>query len=66
MTIKTGKIKTEISIEVKATVGRPKIYTDKMIKRNLRLPEYIWTWLDSLGGNRTKAIIELYKQVRGK
>ena len=50
----------------KIKTGRPKIYTDKMIKRNLRLPEYIWTWLDSLGGNRTKAMINLYNNARGK
>jgi hypothetical protein len=46
----------------KKLVGRPKEYTDKMIKRNLRLPEYIWQWLDNLDENRTKALIKLYEK----
>jgi len=44
------------------TPGRPKQYTDKMIKKNLRLPEYVWKWLDGYAENRTKAMIKLYNQ----
>lgn len=42
--------------------GRPKEYDAVMQKKNLRLPEYIWDWLNSLAENRTKALIILYKK----
>ena len=46
----------------KKKVGRPPQYEGVMVKRNLRLPEYIWKWLDGLSVNRTKALIMLYNQ----
>ena len=45
----------------KNKVGRPKLYKDEMKKRNLRLPMYIWKWLDNYAENRTQALIKMYK-----
>ena len=42
-------------------IGRPKIYEGEMQKKNLRLPEYLWNWLNGLAENRTKAILKLYE-----
>jgi hypothetical protein len=47
--------------EIKKT-GRPKEYDGEMQKKNLRLPKYIWEWLDNLSTNRTKALIQLYNK----
>ncbi len=46
----------------KKSVGAPKKYEGEMIKRNLRLPEYLWAWLDGLSTNRTQALILLHKK----
>jgi hypothetical protein len=42
--------------------GRPKKYDGEMSKKNLRLPDYIWKWLDNLASNRTEALIKLYRE----
>ena len=55
-----GKIKFDILMSGKSA-GRPKLYKDKMIKRNLRLPEYLWNWMDSFNINRTQLLIYIYE-----
>ena len=52
--------------EDKKSKGAPSIYKCEMAKKNLRLPLYIWEWLDTFAENRTKALIKLYNMVKGK
>lgn len=51
---------------MKKQKGRPREYDCEMKKRNLRLPLYIWKWLDNLSENRTKAMIKLYEERKNK
>lgn len=44
--------------------GRPKEYEGEMLKKNLRLPKYIWDWLDGLSVNRTKAMIFIFNKMK--
>ena len=48
----------------KKQTGRPKEYNCEMQKKNLRLPKYIWDWLDNLSTNRTKAMLKLYNTLK--
>jgi hypothetical protein len=50
----------------KKQTGRPKEYEGEMQKKNLRLPKYIWEWLNNLAANRTKALVKLYESAMNK
>jgi hypothetical protein len=45
-------------------MSRPKKYAVAPIKNTLSLPKELWEWLDTLGENRTQALILLHDNVK--